>query len=366
MADKKDVKARVRHKYDTSQNWGKASFTPLEGELIIYADPGKKPKLKFGDGVTKISDLPFTSDSDELKLVDYPTIYEALSYNGYPQAPTWRYSAEAVIIKDEIPQTNVGTYITRFQLLPGYAWKNTGSTQEHEIGWSIQKSLSFTLDTTSVTFTPTETVRRIAINSPNYEELSLSVSVSDTSSISAKLSADKKYVELTKLTSNQIKGVLVTLSSSESANMNASSRVITVNVDSSNLDDFSWDQIKKLAKNKQIENYFEVGDCKQVDLSMLSSSWGISNTDLSNIYVYIIGINHNKSYETPNVVEDTIHFAGFKRRVNNTWYDLVLSNNVSSNYYKHNGTNWVITSVHDAEWYNYNEKECITFEGVKK
>ena len=54
------IKSRVQLKYDTLENWNKATnFIPYEGEICIYSDI---PSLKVGDGETKINDLPFLGD----------------------------------------------------------------------------------------------------------------------------------------------------------------------------------------------------------------------------------------------------------------------------------------------------------------
>lgn len=56
MAEKK-IQARIRQKVDTKANWDKATnFVPLKGEVIIYSDLNQ---AKIGDGVTKVSALPF-------------------------------------------------------------------------------------------------------------------------------------------------------------------------------------------------------------------------------------------------------------------------------------------------------------------
>ena len=62
------MKERIQIKHDTAQNWAKAvNFTPLAGELIIYdgvLENGiykEKPRLKIGDGVHKLAELPFVS-----------------------------------------------------------------------------------------------------------------------------------------------------------------------------------------------------------------------------------------------------------------------------------------------------------------
>ena len=59
-------KDRIIHKHDTEENWKKAvNFTPKKGEIIIYdADNNiTYQRLKIGDGVTVISDLPFYTDN---------------------------------------------------------------------------------------------------------------------------------------------------------------------------------------------------------------------------------------------------------------------------------------------------------------
>lgn len=69
------IKSRIQLKRDTSENWDKAvNFSPSLGEICIYldADPiygvdgetieGYAPRLKVGDGSTKIADLPFVGD----------------------------------------------------------------------------------------------------------------------------------------------------------------------------------------------------------------------------------------------------------------------------------------------------------------
>ena len=60
------MKERIQIKHDIAANWEKAkNFIPLAGELVIYdglLENGvyvEPPRLKIGDGKTKINDLPF-------------------------------------------------------------------------------------------------------------------------------------------------------------------------------------------------------------------------------------------------------------------------------------------------------------------
>ena len=54
--------ARVANKNDIAENWAKAeNFQPLKGEIIIYNkdEETPTPKMKIGDGVTPVNELPF-------------------------------------------------------------------------------------------------------------------------------------------------------------------------------------------------------------------------------------------------------------------------------------------------------------------
>lgn len=66
MAEK-ELKARIQHKHDVEANWIKATnFIPKQAELVIY-DPDATytySRVKVGDGIRTINELPFT---DEIK-----------------------------------------------------------------------------------------------------------------------------------------------------------------------------------------------------------------------------------------------------------------------------------------------------------
>ena len=90
----KTIKTRIQNKHDIPENWARATFIPLPGELIIYDDhyfdaSGNKIvvadaiKYKIGDGVTAINDLPFVVKEDttgDVKLSDQFTITKDFGY----------------------------------------------------------------------------------------------------------------------------------------------------------------------------------------------------------------------------------------------------------------------------------------------
>lgn len=67
------IKTRVQLKNDTEANWNKAGpkdgqpgFCPLKGELIIYSVDESHPfsRLKVGDGITNVTNLPFVKEEN--------------------------------------------------------------------------------------------------------------------------------------------------------------------------------------------------------------------------------------------------------------------------------------------------------------
>lgn len=62
MATTRTIKTRIQLKNDTEAHWNLATnFVPLMGEVIIYSADDTHPfsRLKVGDGVTTVENLPF-------------------------------------------------------------------------------------------------------------------------------------------------------------------------------------------------------------------------------------------------------------------------------------------------------------------
>jgi hypothetical protein len=83
------IKERIQIKHDTEANWAKAvNFIPLPGELIIYDglfENGvytEPPRIKIGDGIHKLVDLPFLEGgSYEQKATNYQYEDETIKIN---------------------------------------------------------------------------------------------------------------------------------------------------------------------------------------------------------------------------------------------------------------------------------------------
>lgn len=76
------IKARVQHKHDTEENWNKAvNFIPFDGEQILYDPDANHPytRIKFGDGITTVVNLPFYDE--EITPVQVDAICGTIIYN---------------------------------------------------------------------------------------------------------------------------------------------------------------------------------------------------------------------------------------------------------------------------------------------
>lgn len=79
----KTLKTRIIHKHDTELNWNKAiNFIPKQGEIIVYDIDSNHSyeRIKIGDGVTNVNNLPFvisTLTNDEIDAICGSTIQSA-------------------------------------------------------------------------------------------------------------------------------------------------------------------------------------------------------------------------------------------------------------------------------------------------
>lgn len=70
----KTINGRIVHKHDTETNWEKAiNFIPMAGELIIYDvdDTYDYERIKIGDGVQNVNDLPFISEQFPVRTLSW-------------------------------------------------------------------------------------------------------------------------------------------------------------------------------------------------------------------------------------------------------------------------------------------------------
>lgn len=57
------IKSNAVVKVDTEENWNKAvNYIPDTFTILVYTFEGNSPKVKIGDGIHKVKDLPFLAN----------------------------------------------------------------------------------------------------------------------------------------------------------------------------------------------------------------------------------------------------------------------------------------------------------------
>lgn len=57
------IKSNAVVKVDSEENWNKAvNYIPDTFTIIVYTYENNSPKVKIGDGINKVRDLPFLSN----------------------------------------------------------------------------------------------------------------------------------------------------------------------------------------------------------------------------------------------------------------------------------------------------------------
>ena len=77
---------RFTFKNDTEENWKKAvNFIPKKGEPIIYNKDAKHnySRIKIGDGITKVSNLPFSNIDNVAKLNANNIFYGETTFSNF-------------------------------------------------------------------------------------------------------------------------------------------------------------------------------------------------------------------------------------------------------------------------------------------
>lgn len=96
----KFINSRIIHKHDLEVNWNKAiNFIPLKGELIIYdADENfNYPRIKYGDGETAVTELPFYTKQVDWNQQDVSEI------DFLKNKPFYKTETKKVVDYTEIP-----------------------------------------------------------------------------------------------------------------------------------------------------------------------------------------------------------------------------------------------------------------------
>lgn len=229
--------------------------------------------------------------------VAIPTTDSALIYDGTYQTPVFtNYDSTKMTKSGDEGATNAGNYATVFTLDEDYKWSDD-TLAPKSVAWSIAKATgAITLSKNSISLDATTTSDTVTVS--RLGDGVISVESSDTAVVTVSLSGDT--ITVTEVDEGS---ATITVSVAEGTNYLATSQTISVEVTfiSSVLNDNSWATIQQAAQSGQADNYWDVGDRKEVTLNGTVRARTLSNYKW---YCYILGFNHNASKEGNN----TIHF----------------------------------------------------------
>lgn len=142
------VKTRVQNKYDTKENFDKASFIPLKGEIVFYDVDGTlaNRRMKVGDGTTSIGELPFV----ELLSPEYKTYLDNQLYQK-PTISSFSMVSGSKEVGQSVTVSSFTHYETNIGNINGTLTLKKGST-------TIQSGIAPKSSNTSVNLSTAQTI----------------------------------------------------------------------------------------------------------------------------------------------------------------------------------------------------------------
>lgn len=237
--------------------------------------------------------------------VAIPTIDSALTYDGTYQTPTFtNYDSTKMTKSGDEGATNAGNYSTTFTLDDDYKWSDD-SIAPKTVAWSIAKAAgAITLSKNSISLDATTTSDTVTVS--RLGDGAISVESSDTSVVTASISGDT--VTITEVGEGS---ATITVSVADGTNYLAATKDISAKVaffpaPGRTLNEYTWDEISQIAQAGVGEDYFDVGDCKEITLNgKIGDYLTLSNQKLC---VFILDFNHPDN----GVADNNIIFGGFK------------------------------------------------------
>ena len=223
-----------------------------------------------------------------------------LTYTGNAQTVSWaNYNPVQLTLDGTTVGTDAGTYTAVFTPKSNYTWSD--GIDAKNVTWEIGKAAgavtlskdSITLDTSTLTDTFTYT---------RLGDGAVTVTSSDSTIATATDSSGTVTVEAV-ATGN----ISVTVSVAAGTNHLAASATVSVAVQLiPALNDATWEQISEIAQAGTGENYWDVGDCKEITLNgKVGDYLTLTNEKLC---VFILDFNHKMN----GADENNIIFGGFK------------------------------------------------------
>lgn len=240
-----------------------------------------------------------SGEANRMVIATVPSQSGSLTYNGNVQTPSWSNYDTTKMTIAVTGQTNAGTYNASVTPKDDYMWSDETTTAK-QVNWTINKaagSLSVNPETVTLDMehpTAQITVTRVGTGA-------ITAQSNNTGIVTTSISGNVVTVNNVNQTSGD---TTITIKVAADNNYNApADKTVTVNAKfvSEVLNENDWSVIKTVSDSGQGDNYWDVGDTKNIVIN-----GKIGNTTFSNlsVAVFILGFNHNSSREGSN----KIHF----------------------------------------------------------
>ena len=280
-----------------------------------------------------------TGTANKITISTVPSQSGTLTYSGSAQTPSWSNYDSAKMTLSVTAQTNAGTYSASFTPTVNYRWSD-GTTTAKSVNWTIAKAAgSLSLSKSSVTLNADTTSTTVTVTRAG--DGAITAESSDTSVATVSVSGTTLTI---KSVNDKTGTATITVKVAAGTNHNApSNKTIAVSAEflpavGTALSACSWEDISKIAAAGLADTYWDVGATKTITINGTVGSASLSNLSVD---VFIIGFDHNSSYEGTN----KIHFQIGK--ISNKQVGLCCG---SYNSYKTDGTK-IFNMNH---WGNYN------------
>lgn len=260
-----------------------ATFTPTEDYC-------------WSDGTTTAQTVTWTIDRATLTV---PTQSGSLIYNGSEQSPTWNnYDSTKMTIDGTIKSTNAGTFTAIFTPGMNYKWPD-GTTTAQTVDWVLDKAAgSLTLSKSSVTLNTSILSDTVTITKSGAG--AITVTSSNTNIATVSLSGNTITIDHVNQTSGTAT-IIVSVASDDNHNA-PTDEVISVSAEfvpaKAALNSMTWTNIRTVIDAGFAEDYWDVGDAKQITVNGTIGSTAVNMS----VWAFIIGINHNSAREGANKV----------------------------------------------------------------
>ena len=248
-----------------------------------------------------------TGEANRMVIATVPSQSGSLTYNGSAQTPSWSNYDTTKMTLSVTGQTNAGTYSASFTPKDDYMWSDE-TTAAKTVNWTINKAAgSLSVSPQTVTLDMEHPTAQITVTRPGNGAIT-AVS-NNTGIVTVSVSGNVITVHNVNQTSGD---TTITVKVAAGTNYTApANKTVTVNAEfvSEVLNENSWAVIKAVSDSGQGDNYWDVGDTKNIKINGKVGSTTFNNLSVD---VFIIGFNHNSSREGSNRIHFQIGKIGGK------------------------------------------------------